>query len=116
MGHKQNDYRKAQLQKLKEEVVDLEDMNTGISITDLGLNDFRMDLVEYVKENGNLDGIPFGLHSVVHENKSLGIEKGVIYVLKNINNGVNIDMHKAGKDAGEAGRRNECVLIYGGQG
>ena len=85
------EYRKAQLQKLKEEVVDLEDMNTGISITDLGLNDFRMDLVEYVKENGNLDGIPFGLHSVVHENKSLGIEKGVIYVLKNINNEVNID-------------------------
>lgn len=85
------EYRKAQLQKLKEEVVDLEDMNTGISITDLGLNDFRMDLVEYVKENGNLDGIPFGLHSVVHENRDLGIEKGVIYVLKNINNEVNID-------------------------
>lgn len=85
------DYRKAQLQKLKEEVVDLEEMNSGISITDLGLNDFRMDLVEYVKENGELDGIPFGLHSVVHENKSLGIEKGVIYVLKNINNEVNID-------------------------
>lgn len=85
------DYRKAQLQKLKEEVVDLEDMNTGISITDLGLNDFRMDLVEYVKHNGDMNGIPFGLHSVVHENKSLGIEKGVIYVLKNINNEVNID-------------------------
>lgn len=65
--------------------LDLKDA-TGISITDLGLNDFRMDLVEYVKENGDLEGIPFGLHSVVHENKSLGIEKGVIYVLKNINN------------------------------
>lgn len=85
------DYRKIQLQKLQEEVVDLEEMNTGISITDLGLNEFRMDLVEYVKNNGELDGIPFGLHSVVHENKSLGIEKGVIYVLKNINNEVNID-------------------------
>jgi hypothetical protein len=66
-------------------------MNTGISITDLGLNDFRMDLVEYVKENGDLDGTPFGLHSVVHENKSIGVEKGVIYILKNINNVVNID-------------------------
>ena len=85
------DYRKIQLQKLQEEVVDLEEMNTGISITDLGLNEFRMDLVEYVKNNGELDGIPFGLHSVVHENQSLGIEKGVIYVLKNINNEVNID-------------------------
>lgn len=85
------EYRKEQLKKLQEEVVDLEDMNTGISITDLGLNEFRMDLVEYVKNNGDLDGIPFGLHSVVHENKKLGIEKGVIYVLKNINNEVNID-------------------------
>ena len=40
------EYRKAQLQKLKEEVVDLEDMNTGVSITDLGLNDYRMDLIQ----------------------------------------------------------------------
>lgn len=85
------DYRKEQLKKLQEEVVDLEEMNTGISITDLGLNEFRMDLVEYVKHNGELNGVPFGLHSVVHENKELGIEKGVIYVLKNINNAVNID-------------------------
>ena len=85
------DYRKEQLKKLQEEVVDLEEMNTGISITDLGLNEFRMDLVEYVKYNGELNGVPFGLHSVVHENKELGIEKGVIYVLKNINNAVNID-------------------------
>ena len=53
--------------------------------------DIKDGFKEYVKENGNLDGIPFGLHSVVHENKSLGIEKGVIYVLKNINNEVNID-------------------------
>lgn len=85
------EYRKEQLKKLQEEVVDLEEMNTGISITDLGLNEFRMDLVEYVKNNGSLEGIPFGLHSVVHENKELGVEKGVIYVLKNINNEVNID-------------------------
>lgn len=85
------EYRKEQLKKLQEEVVDLEEMNTGISITDLGLNEFRMDLVEYVKSNGSLDGVPFGLHSVVHENKELGVEKGVIYVLKNINNEVNID-------------------------
>lgn len=85
------EYRKEQLKKLQEEVVDLEEMNTGISITDLGLNEFRMDLVEYIKNNGDLDKIPFGLHSVVHENKMIGVEKGVIYVLKNINNEINID-------------------------
>ena len=85
------EYRKAQLKKLQEEVVDLEDMNTGISITDLGLNDFRMDLVEYIKEHNDLDTIPNGMHSVVFANPQLGIEKGVIYVLKNINNEINID-------------------------
>ena len=85
------EYRKEQLKKLKEEVVDLEDMNTGISITDLGLNDFRMDLVEYVNHNGDLSKIPNGMHSVVFAKPELGIEKGVIYVLKNINNAVNID-------------------------
>lgn len=85
------EYRKAQLKKLQEEVVDLEDMNTGISITDLGLNEFRMDLVEYVKHNGELNKIPNGMHSVVFADESIGLKKGVIYVLKNINNEVNID-------------------------
>lgn len=92
LTNKSNDmeYRKAQLQKLKEEVVDLEDMNTGISITDLGLNDYRMDLLEYIKENGNLDYVVNGMHSVVLEDKENGVEKGTIYVLKNINSNVNI--------------------------
>ena len=85
------EYRKVQLKKLQEEVVDLEDMNTGISITDLGLNEFRMDLVEYVNHNGDLSKAPNGMHSVVFAKPELGIEKGVIYVLKNINNEVNID-------------------------
>ena len=92
LTNKSNDmeYRKAQLQKLKEEVVDLEDMNTGISITDLGLNDYRMDLLEYIKENGSLDYVVNGMHSVVLEDKENGAEKGTIYVLKNINSNVNI--------------------------
>jgi len=85
------EYRKEQLKKLQEEVVDLEDMNSGISITDLGLNDFRMDLVEYVKHNGELNKVPTGMNSVVLADSSKGIEKGVIYILKNINNEVNID-------------------------
>ena len=85
------EYRKAQLKKLQEEVVDLEEMNTGISITDLGLNEFRMDLVEYVKTHDDLDKIPTGMHSVVYADPSRGIDKGVIYVLKNINSDVNIN-------------------------
>lgn len=85
------EYRKVQLQKLKEEVVDLEDMNTGVSITDLGLNDYRMDLIEYINQNGNLDHVANGMHSVVLEDKQNGIEKGVIFVLKNINSNINIE-------------------------
>lgn len=85
------EYRKEQLKKLQEEVVDLEDMNSGISITDLGLNDFRMDLVEYINNNGNLDRVPHGMHSVVFADSNNNIEKGVVFVLKNINNEVNID-------------------------
>ena len=65
------EYRKSQLQKLKEEVVDLEDMNTGVSITDLGLNDFRMDLLEYINKNGNLDYVVNGLHSVVKSDEEM---------------------------------------------
>ena len=41
------EYRKEQLRKLKEDVVDLEDMKGGVNIVDLGLNDFRMDLLQY---------------------------------------------------------------------
>lgn len=85
------EYRKSQLQKLKEEVVDLEDMNTGVSITDLGLNDFRMDLLEYINKNGNLDNIVNGLHTVVKSDEINGIQKGTIFVLKNINSKVNIE-------------------------
>ncbi|MGZ1122298.1 C-terminal helicase domain-containing protein, partial [Lactobacillus delbrueckii subsp. bulgaricus] len=69
-------YRKAQLKRLQEDVVDLEDMNEGISITDLGLNDVRMDLLTYMKEHKDLDHLPFGIHAVVH-----GDKPGVIFVL-----------------------------------
>jgi len=83
------EYRKAQLKRLQEEVVDIEDMSSGISIMDLGLNEFRLDLLDYIKNNGDLDKIPFGLHAVVPAKDDA--PSGVIFVLKNINGGVNID-------------------------
>lgn len=83
------EYRKQQLKRLQEEVVDIEDMNTGISIMDLGLNEFRLDLLEYVKTHSDLEQKPKGLHAVVSTTEEL--PKGVIFVLKNINNSVNID-------------------------
>jgi SNF2 family DNA or RNA helicase len=83
------EYRKIQLQKLKYEVVDLEELKEGVSITDLGLNDFRVDLSNFFKTYGELKRIPEGLHAVT--NSSGVIPKGVIYILKNINPAVNID-------------------------
>jgi SNF2 family DNA or RNA helicase len=83
------EYRKVQLKRLQEEVVDIEDMSTGISIMDLGLNEFRLDLIDYIKVRGNLDKIPFGLHAVVPADESC--PPGAVFVLKNINGGVNAD-------------------------
>lgn len=83
------EYRKQQLQKLQEEVVDIEDMSTGISIMDLGLNEFRLDLLEYVKTHEDLDKLPFGMHAVVSATPEL--PEGAIFVLKNINGSINID-------------------------
>jgi SNF2 family DNA or RNA helicase len=83
------EYRRQQLKRLQEEVVDIEDMSSGISIMDLGLNEFRLDLLEYVKNHGDLDRKPKGLHAVVPATEDL--PEGVIFVLKNINKNVNID-------------------------
>ena len=83
------EYRKEQLKRLQEEVVDIEDMSNGISIVDLGLNEFRLDLLEYVKNHDDLDKKPKGLHAVVPATSEL--PEGVIFILRNVNNGVNID-------------------------
>lgn len=82
-------YRKQQLKRLQEEVVDIEDMSSGISIMDLGLNEFRLDLLEYVKNHGDLDKKPKGMHAVVPATDEL--PGGVVFILKNLNNSVNID-------------------------
>ena len=83
------EYRNQQLKRLQEEVVDIEDMSSGISIMDLGLNEFRLDLLEYVKTHPDLEKKPKGLHAVVPATEDL--PEGVIFVLRNINNSVNID-------------------------
>lgn len=83
------DYRKSQLKRLQEEVVDIEDMANGISIMDLGLNEFRLDLLEYIKNHPDLDKTPYGLHAVVPSTPD--IPTGVIYILKNRANSININ-------------------------
>jgi len=92
LSAKANDisYRKEQLKRLQEEVIDLEELKTGISITDLGLNEFRVDLLGYIKEH-NLDNLPNGLHTVVPADREKGLEPGVIFTLYNRNHGIDID-------------------------
>ena len=88
------EYRRNQLKRLQDEVVDIEDMDTGINIMDLGLNEFRTDLLSYVKEHPDIEHAPFGM-SAVARHTTLGAKgdckPGVIFILKNRNNAVNID-------------------------
>lgn len=82
-------YRHDQLERLKEEVVDIEEMNTGVSIMDLGLNEFRLDLLEYINQRHDIEHTPHGLHAIVPATSDT--PPGVVFVLKNRNNSVNID-------------------------
>ena len=82
------EYRRNQLKKLQKEVVDLEDMDTGINIMDLGLNEFRLGLLAYMREHHNIEHTPNGMSAVVEHTGD--VKPGVIFILKNRNNGVNI--------------------------
>lgn len=83
------EYRRAQLKRLQEEVVDIEEMSSGISIMDLGLNEFRLDLLEYIKHHDDVEAAPRGMHAVVAATEA--VPPGVIFVLKNLNAKVNTD-------------------------
>ena len=99
------EYRKAQLQRLQNEVVDLEEMQSGISIMDLGLNEFRLDLLDYIKTHDDLDKTPFGLHALAPAAGEA--PPGVVFVLKNRNGGLNI---------GHRNRLHPFYLVYIGLG
>ena len=90
LSAKANDvaYRKEQLRRLQDEVIEMEDLKTGVSITDLGLNDFRMDLLNHIKANGDLDRLPRGLHAVVPAQPDLGLVPGIIFTLRSRKRGV----------------------------
>ena len=80
-------YRREQLKRLQEEVVDIEDMNDGISIMDLGLNEYRLAIMDYLKHHEELRDVPSGLHAVVPATDEL--PPGIVFVLRNINDSVN---------------------------
>jgi len=82
------EYRRKQLKKLQTEVVDLEEMDTCINIMDLGLNEFRLDLLAYMKQKNDIEHTPNGMSAVAKSDEMC--QSGVIFVLKNIRNEVNI--------------------------
>ncbi|MCW3038300.1 MAG: helicase, partial [Solirubrobacterales bacterium] len=96
-------FRKEQLRKLQNEVIELEDVRTGVSITDLGLNDFRMDLLGYIKEYGDLATAPKGLHAVVPARADKGLKPGALFVLHDVN---------ADKDINRGNRLHPHYLVY----
>jgi hypothetical protein len=103
-------YRKEQLRRLQDEVIELEDLKAGVSITDLGLNDFRMDLVNYVKTHAELERAPNGLHAVVPTDAGLGLKPGVIFTLRNRNVAINPPAHLP-----QHNRLHPYYLVYVGR-
>jgi len=99
-------YRKEQLRRLQEEVIELEDLRTGVNITDLGLNEFRMDLLNHVKAHGDLASVPTGLHAVVPADPTKGLNPGVLFALRNRNRGI---------DALHKNRLHPFYLVYVGE-
>lgn len=92
------------LKRLKNEVVDLEEMSGGISIMDLGLNEFRLDLLDYMKKHDDVEHTPLGMHAIVASTPDA--PPGVIFVLKNINNEINVDQQN---------RLHPFYMVYIGQ-
>ena len=83
------EYRRVQLERLQQEVVDIEEMTGGISIMDLGLNEFCLDVQEYLRQHPELEQAPLGLHTLTPA--AADCPPGVIFVLKNRNGSVNRD-------------------------
>jgi hypothetical protein len=84
-GDPMNDleYRRKQLTQLKEAVIDLENLNNGISITDLTLNDFRIDLGGYLRDHREqLERMPFGSFAVTTTGGDEAVQPGVIFCLR----------------------------------
>lgn len=86
-------FRREQLRRLQDEVIELEDVRTGVSITDLGLNDFRMDLLAYIKDSGDLASAPKGLHAVVPADPERGLLPGVVFALRSVAGSAGINKH-----------------------
>jgi len=86
------DYRRKQMKQLQETVIDLEDMEGSVSITDMTLNDFRMDLSVFMKEHYDLlEQSPSGFYAVTFAAETDDMIPGAIFCLRDIHGKVQQD-------------------------
>ncbi|MFM6254893.1 MAG: hypothetical protein ACKPEQ_38135, partial [Dolichospermum sp.] len=83
-------YRDEQLLRLKDEVLDIEDFNDSISLTEFSLDDFRIDLLNYLQKNRELlENAPLGLYGIVPtptQKEYDVIKPGIIFCLQQMGN------------------------------
>ncbi|MDR3048380.1 MAG: phospholipase D-like domain-containing protein [Elusimicrobiota bacterium] len=101
-------YRNAQLKKLQNEVLDIEEMDESISLTDFTLDDFRIELSKFLENNKEkLENSPLGLYAIVpasneKETKDI-IKSGIIFCFE----------HKTASDDNEnVNPLNPYFLVY----
>ncbi len=77
-------YRDQQLLRLRDEVLDLEDFNESVALNEFTLDDFRIDLMNYIEsERKTLEDAPLGLYAVVpRDPKYQVMAKGVVFCLR----------------------------------
>jgi len=73
-------FRKRQLERLKDEVIDIEDANDNISLTDLNMNEYLNELSEYIQNVPEIKKVPKGVYSVTD-----GDNAGVLFCFKHRN-------------------------------
>lgn len=73
-------FRKRQLERLKDEVIDIEDANDNISLTDLNMNEYLNELSEYIQNVPEIKKVPKGVYSVTD-----GDNAGVLFCFKHGN-------------------------------
>lgn len=76
-------FRQKQLERLQEEVIDIDEAKDGISLTDFNLNDYLYEVASYIKQNKEINRTPHGIYSITNAE-----QKGVIFCFKH----KNIDM------------------------
>ncbi len=97
-------YRDQQLLRLKDEVLDLEDLNESITLNDFTLDDFRIDLLSYIQNNRKqLEEAPLGMYAVVPPHPDHAIAApGIIFCLR----------QKQAKESTEVNPLHPYYLVY----